>query len=141
MSPANNPGETPKRETPTATKTCQSALRDAGVDEELLAIKLKSLLDAKKQRWNHKNKSWEEFDDCATQLEAIKEILKLFGGYPSDIEETKSFIFINDSMPPRRPRTESGKRSEHCQAGVQGTVPEALSGRIAQSPDPTKARY
>jgi hypothetical protein len=97
MRPANYPGEKPEREDPTATVTFESALRDAGVTEGLLAKKLKAQLEAKKPRWNPKKKSWEEPDDYETQLAAAREIIKIFGGYSSESENDGEggYIFIN----------------------------------------------
>lgn len=62
---------------------CELALRAQGIDEVLLAKKLKNQLEAKAPRCNAKKKSWEEFDDWGAQLAAVREVVKIFGTYPS----------------------------------------------------------
>lgn len=64
-------------------QACESALREQGIDEDFLAKKLKNQLEAKNRRWNSEKKSWEEFDDCGSQLAALREICKIFGAFPS----------------------------------------------------------
>lgn len=65
---------------------CATALRHVGVDEAFIAKKLKELLEAKQPRWNPKKKELELVRDNDARLAAIKEVVKIFGSYPSDEE-------------------------------------------------------
>ena len=98
---------------PTETVTYESALRKQGIDEVTIAKKLKSLLDAKKRRWNPKKKSWEEFDDYDIQLAAAKEIAKIFGGYPSEGEGGGGDVMVDlGPLTPKEFRRDGRERSE-----------------------------
>ncbi len=79
-SPANpqEPGVVKKQ------MTCESALREEGIDPVFVARRLRDLLDAKMPRWNPKNESWEKFEDYPTQLAALKETGKILGIYPAE---------------------------------------------------------
>jgi hypothetical protein len=128
----NYPSETRERKNASEASTFSSALREAGINEALIAKKLKRLLGAKHRRWNTKKKSWDEFDDCETQLAATREIVKLFGGYLSESEEPR-FTWINDVFPPRccPSGNECSEYGERCQADTtaSGTGPDVLGNR------------
>src|SRR5258708_32917616 len=79
----NQFGAVPTREVRPKRDTCESALRKAGISEALIAKKLKEQLDAKQPRWNPEKKAFELFADNNARLAAIKEAIKIFGGYPS----------------------------------------------------------
>lgn len=64
-------------------KRCESALLEQGVDVAFVGKRLKNMLEAKHRRWNNATQSWETFEDYGTQLEAIREIAKLLGLYPT----------------------------------------------------------
>lgn len=78
------PRQKPERENATATITCDSALRDAGINEALIAKKLKEQLEAKQAAWNSNKKAFELFPDYNARLAALREVVKIFGGYPSE---------------------------------------------------------
>ena len=127
----NYPGETLERENASNANTLSSALREAGINDALIAKKLKDLLEAKHQRWNPKRNSWDEFDDCDTQLAATREIVRLFGGYASEGED-HGVVWINDVFAPRdSSRSEGRERSERCQADSEasGKAPECCTRR------------
>jgi hypothetical protein len=71
---------------PKQQATCESALRESGVDESFIAQRLVDMLKAKRKRWNTATKSWEIFEDNVTQLLAIREAAKLLGMYPTQKE-------------------------------------------------------
>jgi len=105
-------------EAPDGSNTCESALREAGVDERLIAKKLKEQLEAKQQRWNPKRNAFDSFPDYKRRLAALKEILKIFGSYPSPENDDKRHTTIIWDWPPRQPRPDAsdhGERSE-CSA-------------------------
>lgn len=80
--------------------TCESALREQGIDEAAIAKKLKDLLSAKTPRWNPGKHAFEVFDDHDTQLAAAKEIVKILGGgRPEDGEGEIQYINIPDKLP------------------------------------------
>lgn len=56
-------GESPKERV-----TCESALREAGIDEKLIGKKLKEQLEAKHPRWNPKKKAFDLFPDHGVDL-------------------------------------------------------------------------
>jgi len=83
----NQFGAVPTREVRPKRDTCESALRKAGISEALIAKKLREQLEAKQPRWNPKKKAFELFADNDARLAALREAIKIFGGYPSaDIE-------------------------------------------------------
>jgi hypothetical protein len=134
MRPPNYPGETLESEKLTAAITYESALRDAGVNEALIAKKLKSLLEAKQQRWNPKKKIFDELDDYDIQLAAAKEIIKIFGGYPLESEGGGGTVMIDlGSLTPKEFR---GDGREHCRADskVQRVAPGAFGSRVVPKP-------
>ena len=102
--------------------TCESALREAGVDERLIAKKLKEQLEAKQPRWNPKRNVFQLFPDHSTRLAALREILRLFGAYPSEDEEGQGNItLIMDGITPKKPRDDVrdvGERSERSSPDV-----------------------
>jgi hypothetical protein len=53
----------------------------AGVNEALIAKKLKEQLEAKQTRWNPEKKAFELFADHDARLVALREVIRLFGGY------------------------------------------------------------
>jgi hypothetical protein len=63
--------------------TCESVLREAGISEALIAKKLKEQLEAKQPRWNPEKKAFELFPDHDAQRAALREAIKILGGYPS----------------------------------------------------------
>jgi hypothetical protein len=63
--------------------TCESALREAGISEALIAKKLKEQLEAKQPRWNPEKKAFELFPDHDARRAALREAIKILGGYPS----------------------------------------------------------
>jgi hypothetical protein len=95
--------------------TCESALREAGVDEPLIAKTLKEQLEAKQPRWNPKKQAFDLFPDYDARTAALRELVKIFGGYPSDNEERSgesNVYWINDSMPPKLPRSDDRERCQ-----------------------------
>ncbi len=84
----------------------RSALREQGVDEALVAQKLKDMLEARVRRWNPKTQTWEEFEDHATQLAAAREIAKMLGLYPrekdGEAENSIMEVFIGRCPQSRR---------------------------------------
>ncbi len=83
----NQFGAVPTGEVRPKRDTCESALRKAGISEALIAKKLREQLEAKQPRWNPKKKAFELFADNDARLAALREAIKIFGGYPSaDIE-------------------------------------------------------
>lgn len=75
--------------------SCEAVLREKGIDEAFLATKLNALLQAQKRQWNPNKKSWEKVDDHDIQMRALREVLKIFGVYPSAEEKL-------DSRPPQK---------------------------------------
>jgi hypothetical protein len=116
--------------------TCESALREAGVDEALIAKKLKEQLEAKQPRWNPKKKEFGLFPDHDARLAALREAVKIFGGYPALSEDNHAPVIIDltDSWM-SRPR-KSRERGEHCQADtkVPGTTAEPLGNQTTSKP-------
>lgn len=93
--------------------TCESALREAGVDETLLAKKLKEQLEAKQPRWNPKKKAFDLFPDHDAQLAALREVVKIFGGYPSESDGGGGTVMIDlGRLTPKRFRDDGRERSE-----------------------------
>jgi hypothetical protein len=79
----------------TKTVTCESALRETGVDEMFFARKLKDLLGAQTQRWNPTKGSWQKFEDYGIQLAALREIAKIFDIYPKDRDDANGPVMIH----------------------------------------------
>ncbi|MGH9562940.1 MAG: hypothetical protein ACRD3S_15930, partial [Terracidiphilus sp.] len=83
------------------------ALRALGCDGFSQAQKLIELRDAKTSRWNSDKSRWDEFEDNGTQLEATKEINRIFDVYPAPKEKVEdsrpiTIVFprdLNDLMP------------------------------------------
>jgi hypothetical protein len=91
--------------------TCESALREVGVDEALIAKKLKEQLDAKQPRWNPEKKAFELFADNNARLAAIKEAIKIFGGYPSADDTGRDrnlIVHLGPLTPTNRERADNG---------------------------------
>jgi hypothetical protein len=84
-----------KGEDPTDKVTCESALREAGVDEALIAKKLLEQLEAKQPRWNPKKKAYDLFADHDARLAAVREVVRIFGGYPSPSEDNQAPLIID----------------------------------------------
>jgi hypothetical protein len=83
--------------------TCESALREEGIDEVFVARKLKELLRAQRQRWNPKKRSWDKFEDYDTQLAALSESAKTLCMYRKDLEGGDVQVLIDMSViPPKR---------------------------------------
>ncbi len=127
-------------EDPTENVTCESALREAGVDEALIAKKLKEQLEAKQPRWNPKKKALELFADHNARLAALREVVRIFGGYPSPSEDNQAPLiidFTDSALSPLR-RSDGRKRGEHCQADttVSGIGSDVLGNRTTLKPDP-----
>ena len=93
----NQFGAVPTREVRPKGDTCESALREEGIDEMFVARKLKDLLGAQTQRWNPKKESYQKFEDYGTQLAALREIAKIFDIYPKDDDANGSVRTINIS--------------------------------------------
>lgn len=93
--------------------TCESALRETGVDETLIAKKLKEQLEAKQPRWNPKKKAFDLFPDHDAQLAALREVVKIFGGYPSESESGEGTVMIDlGRLTPKKFRDDGRERSE-----------------------------
>jgi hypothetical protein len=97
----NQFGAVPAREVRPKRDTCESALREEGIDEVFVARKLKDLLVAQGRRWNPKKGSWEKCEDYGTQLAALREIAKIFGIYTKDSDSTTMPTIINLAGMPR----------------------------------------
>ncbi|SRR5258708_18566512 len=118
--------------------TCESALREAGVDEARIAKKLKEQLEAKQPRWNPKKKAFDLFPDHDARLAAVREAVRIFGGYPSPSEDNQAPLIIDltDSwMSPLR-RRDGRERGEHCEADttVSGIGSDVLGNRTTSKP-------
>ena len=140
MSAMNRPHAALRSQDPTDKVTCESALREAGVDEVLVARKLKDLLEAKRRRWNPKKKAFDMFDDYETQLAAAIQIVKIFGGYPSESEDNQAPVMINISALPmrREPVRDGSERREHCEADttVSAIGSDGVGNRRTSKPYP-----
>jgi len=125
-------------EHPTEHVTCESALRAAGVDEALIAKKLKEQLEAKQPRWNPKKKAFELFADHDARLAAIREAVRHFGGYPSPSDDDQAPVIIDftDSWASPLRRRDGRERSEHCKADttVSGIGSDVLGNRATSKP-------
>jgi hypothetical protein len=114
-----------------AILTCESALREAGVDEALIAKKLKEQLEAKQARWNPKKKAFDLFPDHDARLAALREAVRIFGGYPAPSEDNQAPVIIDltDSWMSR-------PRGSPCQADTtaSGTGPDVLGNRTTSTP-------
>jgi len=82
------------------------------VDVAFVAKRLKNMLEAKDRRWNNATKSWETFEDYGTQLEAIREAVKLLGLYPTrkELEDEHKpheieIRVVHDDVQPKRPHS------------------------------------
>lgn len=87
------------------TVTCESALREAGIDEKLIGKKLKEQLEAKHPRWNPKKKAFDLFPDHDARLAALREAVKIFGGDATEREDKDRapvIIDFTDSWASRR---------------------------------------
>jgi hypothetical protein len=76
----------------TTSLSCESALREAGVDEALIARKLKEQLEAKQPRWNPKKKEFDLFPDHDARLAALREAVRIFGGFPAPSEDNHALL-------------------------------------------------
>ncbi len=118
--------------------TCESALREAGVDEALIAKKLKEQLEAKQPRWNPKKKAFDLFADHDARLAALREVVRIFGGYPLPSENNEAPLLIDFTDSWASPRRKSGglERGEHCQADttVSGIGSDVLGNRTTSKP-------
>jgi len=125
-------------ERPAEHVTCESALRAAGVDEALIAKKLKEQLEAKQPRWNPKKKAFDLFPDPDARLAAIREAVRLFGGYPlpSDDDQAPVLIDFTDSWASSIRRRDGRERGEHCKADttVSGIGSDVLGNRTRSKP-------
>jgi hypothetical protein len=125
-------------EDPTEKLTCESALREAGVDESLIAKKLKEQLEAKQPRWNPRKKAFDLFADHDARLAALREVVRIFGGHPSPSENNQAPLiidFTDSALSPLR-RSDGRERREHCQADtkVPGTAAEPFGNRTISKP-------
>ncbi len=119
-------------EDPTDKVTCEFALREAGVDEALIAKKLREQLEAKQPRWNPKKKAFDLFADHDAQLAAVREVVRIFGGYPSPSEDNQAPLIIDFTdtwaSPLRKHRQTDPK--------LPGTGPEELGNQTTVPPKP-----
>lgn len=67
----------------TVIVTIGTALRHVGINEQRIARKLQSLLDAQMPKWNAGEEDWDYFEDGSLQLEAAKESAKFLDMYPA----------------------------------------------------------
>jgi hypothetical protein len=120
--------------------TCESALREAGVDEALIAKKLKEQLEAKQPRWNPKKKAFDLFPDHDARLAALREAIKIFGGYPAaerdDPSRAPLIIDFTDSWASPFRKGGRRERGEHCEADttVSGIGSDGLGNRTTSKP-------
>jgi hypothetical protein len=93
-------------------------LREAGVNETLIAKKLKEQLEAKQPRWNPKKNEFDLFPDHDARLAALREAVRIFGGYLSQSEDKQARLIIDFTDSGLSPLRKSGgrERGEHCQA-------------------------
>ena len=114
------------------TVTCDSALREAGVDATLIARKLKEQLGAKQPRWNPQKKAFDLFADNDARLAALREAIKILGGYPTERGDNQAPLIIDF--------TDSGlspvRRYRQTDPNVAETVPEALGNQTTSPPKP-----
>ncbi len=132
-------------EDPTEKVTCESALREAGVDEALIAKKLKDQLEAKQPRWNPKKKAFDLFADHDARLAGLREAVRIFGGYPSPSEDNQAPLiidFTDSGLSPLR-RSHGRECGERCEADttVSGVGSDVLANERQQSPDPASAPH
>lgn len=99
MRPPNYPSEKLEREHTTKTVTCESALREAGIDETLLAKKLKELLEAKRPWWNPKKQAFDLFPDDRARLAALRLAFKILGSYPAEREDNELLVINTSEIP------------------------------------------
>lgn len=93
--------------------TCESALREAGVDERQIAKKLKEQLEAKQPRWNPEKKAFDLFPDHDTRLAALREAVRIFDGYPSESDGGGGPVIIDmGPLTPKEFRGDGRERSE-----------------------------
>lgn len=79
-------------------------LRQVGVDEALITNKLNEIPEAKPPRWNPKKKKYDLVADNDARLAAIREVVKIPGGYPSDESEgDEGTIIVRRGNGPERP--------------------------------------
>src|SRR5262249_8462199 len=100
----------------------------AGVDVALIGKKLKEQLEAKQPRWNPKKKAFDLFVDYDARLAALREAVKIFGGYPSpseDKNEEPVIIDFTDSWLSPIRRDTINRERERCAADskVSGVAP------------------
>jgi hypothetical protein len=92
------PQSAPNSQEPPVVKeeiTCESALREEGIDEVFVARKLKDLVRAQGRRWNPRTRTLEKCEDYDTQLAALREIAKILGLYRKDSEGTDVPVLIH----------------------------------------------
>jgi len=65
----------------------QQEMRRAGLDVARICRKLDKLMDAQEPKWNLHTKQWDHFENCAAQLEAIKQTARLLNLYPAEPKE------------------------------------------------------
>ena len=92
--------------------TCESALREEGIDEAFVARKLKGLLRAEGRRWNAKTRTLEKCEDYDAQLAALKEVAKIFGIYRKDSEGSNVPLIIDISSIPAKKYPEVASPSD-----------------------------
>jgi len=113
-------------------------LREAGVNETLIAKKLKEQLEAKQPRWNPKKKEFDLFPDHDARLAALREAVRIFGGYPSPSEDNQAPLIIDFTDSGLSPLRKSGgrERGEHCQADttVSGMGSDVLGNQTTSKP-------
>jgi len=91
----------------------ESALREVGVDEALIAKKLKEQLEARQPRWNPKKKAFDLFADYDARLAALREAIKILGGYPTERGDNQAPLIIDFTDSGLGPRRGDGR--EHCE--------------------------
>ena len=127
-------------EDPTEHVTCESALRTAGVDEGLIAKKLKEQLEAKQPRWNPKKKAFDLFADHDARLAALREAVRIFGGYPSPSEDNNQapliIDFTDSALSPLGREARNRERRDRCAADseVSGVAPQVPGNRATAKP-------
>jgi len=111
--------------------TCESALREEGIDEVFVARKLKELLRAQRQRWNPRKRSWDKFEDYDTQLAALSESAKTLCMYRKDLEGGDVQVLIDMSaIPPKRLRELASPSDGSYRSTPNSREPEVDKGKI-----------
>ncbi len=101
MRPLNYPSEKLELEHATKKVTCESALREAGIDETLIAKKLKEQLEAQQPRWNPKKNAFDLFLDHYARLAALREAFKILGVCLPEREDYRiPKVIVTSAIPP-----------------------------------------